>query len=69
MNEVDKLSRACCEGYTRSRSQSLYLNGEQHRQKLPLISDQHSVANQRHGLLNCILDRDGRDVLTSCCDD
>lgn len=46
-----------------------YFNGEQHGQKLPIVSDQHGVINQRHGLLHCILDRNGRDVFSSCCDD
>lgn len=48
---------------------NLYLDGEQHGQKLPLVSDQHGVANQRHGLLHRILYGDGRDVLASGCDD
>ena len=46
-----------------------HLNGEQHGQKLLLVSDQHGVSNERHSLLHRILDRNRRDVLASCRDD
>lgn len=59
----------CMWPQVRISASNTYFNGEQHRQKLPLVSDQHGVTNQRHGLLHCILGWNRRDVLPSCCDD
>lgn len=46
-----------------------YLNGEQHRQKLPLVSNQHGVTNQWQNLLHRILNRNRGNVLSSRGDD
>lgn len=46
-----------------------YLNGEQHGEELPLVSNEHGVANQRHSLLYSIFNGHWRDVLSTRCDD
>lgn len=46
-----------------------YLDGKQHGQELFPVTDQHGVADERHGLFDGVLDGNRRDVLSSRCDD
>jgi len=42
--------------------------GDKHGEKLLIVSDNHAVAEQFHGLLHLLLDGYGGNILPSACD-
>lgn len=61
--------KECCMHFFALLFFANYLDGEQHRQELSLVADQHGVANERHSLFDGVLNGNWRDVLSSRCDD